>query len=255
MHEKQTVKRRGHFTMEEMVAKSAGSPEHPAASPLMRGVLQAMPIVMGYIPIGFAYGVLAGQSGLSLFSTVLMSVIVYAGSSQLIATGLFASGQPMLSIVFTTFIVNLRHMLMAAALTPFLARWPKLQRLLFATELTDESFAVHSLQFADFVPGPRHVFAVNVTAHLSWLAGSILGFFTGSMLSDVKPFGLDYALPAMFIALLLLQIKHGKMVLVAMLTGLLSVGLNLLHVHTWAVILATLIGATLGVVVESWTKK
>ncbi|KEO83617.1 AzlC family ABC transporter permease [Tumebacillus flagellatus] len=231
------------------------SEERPDSSPVVRGVLQALPVVMGYIPIGFAYGVLAGQAHLSLFSTLLMSLIVYAGSSQLIAAGLFASGQPMLSIIFTTFIVNLRHLLMSAAVSPYLARWPQVRRLLFAAELTDESFALHSVQFGKRVPAASQVFAVNITAHLSWIFGSWLGFVANTMLTDVKPFGLDYALPAMFVALLLLQIHHWKAVGVALFSGIVAVVFQVAGFATWSVMLATVLGASLGVVLESWTKK
>lgn len=225
------------------------------SSPLLRGILQAMPVVMGYIPVGFAFGVLAGQGHLSLTATVLMSLIVYAGSAQLIAAAMFASGQPMLSIVLTTFVVNLRHLLMSAAVAPYLSKWPRLSRLLFATELTDETFAIHSMQFATLVPQPQQIFATNVTSHFSWVVGSVLGYAAGSLLTDVKPYGLDYALSAMFIALLLLQIKHRKMVYVALVAGLLSVMLTLVGISTWSVIIAAVLGATVGVVLETWTKK
>ncbi|PWK10278.1 AzlC family ABC transporter permease [Tumebacillus permanentifrigoris] len=238
-----------------MAESVANTESRQNSSPVIRGMLQALPVVMGYIPVGFAYGVLAGQAHLSLFSTLLMSLIVYAGSSQLIAAGLFASGQPMLSILLTTFIVNLRHLLMSAAISPHLSRWPTLQRLLFALELTDETFALHSLQFAQRVPGARQVFAVNITSHLSWIFGSWLGFVANTLLTDVRPFGLDYALPAMFVALLLLQIQHVKMVVIAVLSGALAVLFNLLGFETWSVMLATVLGATLGVVLETWTNK
>ena len=221
------------------------------SSELVRGILQAMPVVMGYIPVGFAYGVLAGQAGLTLFSTLLMSLIVYAGSSQLIAAGLFAAGTPMLSIVFTTFIVNLRHLLMSAAVAPALSRWSQWQRLLFATELTDETFAIHSMQFANEMPSKARVFAVNVTSQLSWIFGSWLGFFAGSKLTNIEAYGLDYALPAMFVALLLLQIRHRRMVYVALFSGAVSVALFLLGAKTGSVILATVIAATFGVWLES----
>jgi 4-azaleucine resistance transporter AzlC len=220
-----------------------------------RGVLQALPVVLGYLPIGFAFGVLAGQGHLSLTATLLMSLIVYAGSSQLIAAGLFASGVPLLSIVFTTFIVNLRHLLMSAALAPYLARWKTRDRMLFAAELTDETFALHSLQFQQEVPSKRQVFATNVTSHLAWILGSWLGHAAGTLLTDVKPYGLDYALPAMFVALLLLQIRDRVMVWVALFAGSLAVLLHLSGGKTWSVILATVIGACFGVVVERWKKK
>ena len=80
---------------------------------------------------------LAQKAGLSPFNTLLMSIIVYAGSAQLIAVGLISSGLTPLSIIITTFIVNLRHMLMSAALSPHLQSWRKPELAVFAYELTD----------------------------------------------------------------------------------------------------------------------
>lgn len=216
-----------------------------------RGVSRALPIVMGYIPIGFAYGVLAQQAGLSLFNTLAMSVLVYAGSAQLVATGLFAVAAPPLSIVATTFVVNLRHLLFSAALSPYLKRWRKLELAAFAYELTDESFALHSAQFPDGVPPKAEVFALNATAQVSWVLGGLLGALVGGWVTDVEPLALDYTLPAMFIALLVMQIKAHTEVAVAVLTGLLAVGLTLLGLDRWSVFVATLAGATIGVLLDS----
>lgn len=218
----------------------------------LQGVTRAAPIVMGYIPIGFAYGVLAKQAGLSLFNTLAMSVLVYAGSAQLIATGLFAAAAPPLSIIITTFVVNLRHLLFSAALSPYLKRWRKPELAAFAYELTDESFAVHSATFAQGIPPKTEVLALNATAQLSWVAGSLLGALVGGLIADVRPLALDYTLPAMFIALLVIQIHDRIEVMIAMLSGLLAVGLTLWGVGRWSVIVATVAGATLGVVLESW---
>lgn len=218
----------------------------------LRGVTRATPIVMGYVPIGFAYGVLAQQAGLSILNTVLMSLLVYAGSAQLIATGLFATGAPALSLILTTFVVNLRHVLMSAALSPYMRHWRKGELAAFAYELTDESFAVHIAQFPETTPPKAEVIAVNVTAQLSWILGSWLGAVAGQLIADVKPLALDYALPAMFIALLVMQIKGKKHIVVAASTGLLAVALTLGGLGHWAVIVAALIGATLGVMMENW---
>jgi 4-azaleucine resistance transporter AzlC len=212
--------------------------------------MRAMPIVMGYMPIGMAYGVLAQQAGLSTFNTVAMSVIVYAGSSQLIAAGLFGAGAPALSIILTTFVVNLRHMLFSAALSPYLKRWPKGALAAFAYEMTDESFALHSAQFPSGVPPRAEVFALNATAQVAWVLGGWLGAVVGGLITDVRPWALDYTLPAMFIALLVMQVKVRAEVLVALLTGLLAVLFTLWGVGQWSVILATVVGATLGVIVE-----
>lgn len=214
--------------------------------------MRAMPIVLGYVPVGLAYGVLAQKAGLSPLNTVLMSILVYAGSAQLIAVGLFGAQVPMLTIIMTTFIVNLRHMMMASALTPHLKHWKKRELAAFAYELTDETFAIHAAQFPESVPGKAEVFATNITAQTAWIAGTVLGIAVGQLVSDVKPFALDYALPAMFVALLMLQIKHKGHLVVALLTGALAVVLLQAGMTQWHVMTATIIGATLGTVIDQW---
>ena len=219
-----------------------------------RGLEHGSPIVLCYVPIDFSYGVMAEKSGLSPQNIVLMSLWVYAGASQFIAAGLFAAGVPPLSIVLTTFIVNLRHLLLSASVAPHLAAWPKHTLSAFAYQLTDATFAVHSARFASGLPNRVEALCVNVMAQAAWVSGSVLGVIGGQFVPDPKPWGLDYALPALFIALLVLQIRDRLQVGVAVLTGLAAVGLTLLGLGQWAVILATLVGATLGVIGERWTK-
>ncbi|WP_394699728.1 AzlC family ABC transporter permease [uncultured Pseudodesulfovibrio sp.] len=224
-------------------------------SPLMSAIKQVAPIVMGYAPVGAAYGVLAHQAGLSMLNTVLMSILVYAGSAQLIAVGMFAVGMPPLSIIATTFVVNLRHLLMSASLAPNLKTWKKWELALFAYEVTDESFAVHSVRFARGDLNKTTCFGINCIAQVSWILASWVGFVAGASIPDVKPLGIDYALPAMFIALLIMQTKNKMHVLVAGFSGLMAIILVQAGADQWSVILATVIGATFGAGVESWTKK
>jgi 4-azaleucine resistance transporter AzlC len=221
-----------------------------------RGLTQVLPIVLGYIPIGFAYGVLAQEAGLSPRNTVLMSLLVYAGASQFVATGLFAGGISPLAVVLTTFVANLRHLLMSASLAPYVRRWRKPLLAAFAYQVTDETFAVHAARFAS-APGPvdrAELFCVNLVAQAAWVFGGWLGIVGGQVIPDPRPWGLDYALSAMFIALLVLQIKNRIQVGVALLAGALAVGLTLLGLDQWAVVLATMVGATIGVLWERWTK-
>jgi 4-azaleucine resistance transporter AzlC len=225
-----------------------------AAHSWLRGISRAVPITLGYVPIGFAYGVLAQKAGLSTFNTLAMSIFVYAGSSQLIAVGLFAAEAAPLSIILTTFIVNLRHMLMASALAPYLNRWRKFELTVFAYEITDESFALHAVEFPRGAPHKAETLALNLTAQVSWVLGSWLGLVAGGMITDVKLFALDYALPAMFIALLMMQIKDRTQLIVAISTGIMAVALLLAGLSQWYVIVATIIGATLGVFLEQWNK-
>jgi 4-azaleucine resistance transporter AzlC len=221
----------------------------------LRGVGRAFPIALGYIPIGFAYGVLAQKAGLSAFNTLAMSLFVYAGSSQLIAVGMFALSANPLSVVLTTFIVNLRHMLMASAVAPYLKCWRKWELAIFAYELTDETFAVHAAEFPRGQPAQAETLALNLAAQFSWVCGSWAGLAAGELITDVKPLALDYALPAMFIALLVMQIRDHTQIVVAVFSGALAVGLLLAGMSQWHVIAATIVGATFGAILEAWSKK
>jgi 4-azaleucine resistance transporter AzlC len=217
---------------------------------------------LGYVSIGFAYGVLATNAGLSPRYVVWMSLITYAGASQFIAAGLFGAGASPASIILTTFVTNLRHLLMTASLAPHLAgwRWPRLA--LFGYQVTDETFAVHAARLASEPVRPVEAFCVNVAAQVAWVSGSWLGVLGGQVLPDPRPWGLDFALPALFVALLILQIRPadqahkdrarvGLLVAIAAVSGVAAVLLSLVGLAPWDVILATLLGATLGAFIDA----
>lgn len=214
-------------------------------------IASALPVVMGYVPVGFAYGVLGVNAGISTINTILMSIVVFAGSAQLMATSFFAQAMNPYSIILTTFIVNIRHLLMSASLSAHMKNWKKAEVAGFCYELTDETFAVHSLRFAEGEKSPPAAIIINFICQSSWVVGTILGTLAGNMITDVKPFALDYALPAMFIALLILQTHHRKHVLVALVAGFCALLLFAIGVTQWNVIIATIIGATLGAWLET----
>jgi 4-azaleucine resistance transporter AzlC len=215
----------------------------------------ALPVVMGYLPVGFAYGVLAVNAGLTTMQTLLMSLIVFAGSAQLMAVGFFALGINPLSIILTTLIVNLRHLLMSASLSPYMKPWRKIEVAGFCYELTDETFAVHCGRFANGETSARTAMAINLVCQTAWVIGTLVGALAGNLITDVRPFALDYALPAMFIALLLLQVKSRLHVWVALLGGAASLALWGAGLTQWNVILATVVAATVGAVVETRRKR
>lgn len=217
------------------------------AAAIFSGIRQALPIVLGYVPVSFAYGVLAQKAGISLSGTVAMSILLYAGSGQFIAVDMIGRGLPMASIILTIFVVNLRHLLMSAALAPYFKKWPGRLRWLFGYELTDETFAVHAGRFSNGDRPRAETLAVNITAHCSWITGSLLGALFSGLLADDKALGLDFAMPSMFIALLVGQCRKGKLVMLTALVGAaLSVGLVMAGVNRWNVIIATVVAATVG---------
>ncbi|MFI6003897.1 AzlC family ABC transporter permease [Streptomyces sp. NPDC051366] len=223
----------------------------PARAAWAAGFGQAVPVMLGYVPVAFAFGVLGHTAGLPWWAMVAMSAFVYGGSSQFAALQLLAVGAAPYAIVLTTFVVNLRHLLLSAAIAPRLAGWRRREQALFAYELTDEAFAVHSAQYAERTQRPKaEVFTFNTAVHASWVAGTLAGVLAGDLVTDVEALGLDYALPAMFMALLAAGIIADRRGLaVAIVAGGGAVGLTLLGLQYWAVLVAAAVAATFGLAI------
>ncbi len=215
---------------------------------LNKGFWEAWPICLGYIPIGIAFGVLAQKAGLTPMEIGLMSLIVFAGSSQFIAVSMISAGASMGAIIMTTFAVNLRHLLMSSSLSVFLKEVSRLKLTLFAYGVTDESFAVNYVRFKEGGWDPDSALVVNHLPNLTWIAATIMGGYGGQFI-PAGAFGIDYALIAMFICLLVFQLKAWKYVLTAILSGTLAVILSLALPGNWYIVLASVIAATIVVMI------
>ncbi|MHB8770801.1 MAG: AzlC family ABC transporter permease [Syntrophales bacterium] len=213
---------------------------------IREGIVAAWPICLGYVPIGFAFGVLAHNAGLAPGEIGLMSLFVYAGSAQFIAVSMLSSGSAVIPIILTTFTVNLRHLLMSSSLAVYLHGLGVGRLSLYAYGVTDESFALNLARFRDGDWDWWRALALNQTANLAWLISTIIGGYGGQFI-PAGACGIDYALPAMFICLLVLQIRGGLYVLVAILSGLLAVAFSLLFPGNAYIVVASVIASTLGV--------
>lgn len=223
----------------------------------LQGVKDCLPTLLVYLSIGFAAGVVGNTSGLSVTEVVLMSLLIYAGSAQFIVAGMIAAQGSALAIVLMVFIVNLRHLLLSAALSPYFRRLPPLRTIAVGSLLTDETFGVAMTHAANKQAiGERWMHGLNSTAYLSWIVSTAAGAFFGQWIADPETFGLDFALPAMFIGLLVLQMAGREQIrkdlLVAAAAALIVVGASLMFSGSAAVIVATVFAATIGTVVERW---
>jgi 4-azaleucine resistance transporter AzlC len=218
-----------------------------AASPVGEGLRRALPILLGYLPVGFAFGVLAVKNNIPAGLAVAMSVLMFSGSGQFVFAAMWGAGASMFSTIAAILIVNLRYLLQSAAQSPWLAGLPRTQRFLLGLGLTDETFAVHVTAFQQgWQRNLVTLFVCNHTAQLGWVGGSAIGAFCGELVHDVKPLGLDYALTAMFLALLAPQCKSRLHVLVAIFTAALAIALRGLGMSQWNIALSTVVGASLG---------
>ncbi|PZN04456.1 branched-chain amino acid ABC transporter permease [Thermaerobacter sp. FW80] len=226
--------------------------EAEATRAFARGLWAGLPIVAGYLPIGLAFGVVAVQAGLTPAEALAMSLVVFAGSAQFAAAGMVAAGAAPAALVATTFLINLRHVLFGAALAPRLGerRWGRLAVAAFG--LTDEVFAVAQATL-DRVPRPwPYLMGLEVAAYGSWCAASWLGAAIGGALEGLGAWGLDYALPAMFLALIALQLgdRAGRGLVVAAVAAGVSLAVGALGWTHWRVLAAALVGSAVGVGME-----
>lgn len=216
---------------------------------LKEGLNAGWPICLGYLPIGMAFGVLAQKAGLTPFQIGLMSIMVFAGSAQFIAISMLASGASAPAIITTTFVVNLRHVLMSSALAVYLRAAHRGLLSLFAYGVTDESFAVNLPRFNDNNWSLPKALVVNHAANIVWLISTVAGGIGGRFIPE-EVLGIDYALMAMFICLLIYQIRKLIHLLTAVIAGLTAVGLALLIPGNTYIVIASIVAATMGVIIQ-----
>jgi 4-azaleucine resistance transporter AzlC len=220
-----------------------------------KGFSAAWPICLGYIAIGLAFGVIARKTGLRPLEIGLMSLIVYAGSSQFIAAAMIGAEAGFLPIVLTTFSVNLRHLLMSSSLSPYLRNLSGSRLSLFAYGVTDESFALNVSRFQDGKWGWRQALVVNHSTNLTWILSTVVGGIGGQFIPE-GAFGIDYALTAMFICLLVFQLRRIDHVLVALFSGVIAVILSLMIPGNSYILIAAFLSASAGLLLRKtrWRK-
>ncbi|TSB46616.1 AzlC family ABC transporter permease [Alkalicoccobacillus porphyridii] len=223
----------------------------------LQGIKDCIPTLFGYMSVGFAFGIVGTASQLSIIEIACLSIFVYAGSAQFIICALLAAQAPVSAIILTTFIVNLRHLLLCLTLAPFFTRYSWAKNIGIGALVTDETFGVATTKaVTQHTLHARWMNGLNVTAYLCWILVTILGASIGRWISNPEALGLDYALAAMFISLLILQLhfvvpeklKHYLKLVVYVI--LLMVGLNYVMPSHVAVLVSTLIAATIGVVTD-----
>ncbi len=223
----------------------------------MQGVRDCLPTLLGYVCIGFAAGMIGVASGLTALEIALMSGLVYAGAAQFIMCSLLAAGSASSVIIMTIFIVNARHFLLCATLAPSFKDNSLLHNIGIGALVTDETFGVASSQLAKGATlGRAWMNGLNLTAYLTWIISCVAGGLVGYRIADPQAFGFDFALPAMFIALLIDQLrstersrlKHRLMLVLCMAMSMYI--LSYVVPSHLAVLLSTLIVATIGVMTE-----
>lgn len=221
------------------------------------GARQTIPLIVGATPFGIIFGTLAQSSGLSFLGAMGMSAIVFAGSSQFIALGLLATGTPLGVIVLTTWVVNLRHLLYAVSLVPYVKHLSQGWKLPLGFWLTDENFMVAIQRYRHDDPSPyKHWFQLGsaLAMYVNWQLCTLMGLTLGASIPNAGAWGLDFAMVATFIGMTIPYLTNRPMVatvVVSGITALLAQGLP----HQLGLMVAAIAGILTGLVTDNHQEK
>jgi len=239
-------------------------------SELIAGVKAEFPLLIGVIPFGLIYGVLALDAGIPLIQAQAMSAMVFAGSSQFILTQLVHTGAPALVMVLTVAVVNLRHALYSMSVAPYLQRLRPAWKWLLGYLLTDEAYAVtiiyyqkaiaqddvsphrEELDFSDRLSSThdyRHWYFLGsgLTLWTSWQLSTAVGIFLGAVVP--QSWSLDFTLALTFISLVVPNLKDRAALAAALSAGLVAI-VAFSMPYKLGLITAAVAGILVGLLVE-----
>jgi 4-azaleucine resistance transporter AzlC len=166
------------------------------------GAWHMTPLVIGVVPFGLLLGALAAQKGFGPLDMIAMSALVFAGASQFVAVEIWADPVPWLAIVAATALINLRHVLMSAAMAPAMGRFGPVLAPLALFFLADEVWAMALRRAREGRLGPAYYAGLGLSLYLSWLFWTALGTVAGGVIDDPARYGFDFAFTAVFLVLI-----------------------------------------------------
>jgi 4-azaleucine resistance transporter AzlC len=210
----------------------------------LAGVRAELPIILGVFPFGLIFGAIAVAAGMPALVAQFMSSAIFAGSAQFIAAQLIALGTPAVVLLATTFVVNLRHLLYSASLSPYVRHLPLRWRLILAYLLTDEAYAVTIIHYseADAPIEAKHWFflGAGLTLWTAWQLSTALGIVLGARVPE--SWSLDFTLAVTFIGLVVPTLRDRPHLAAALTAGLVAMA-----TITWPYKLGLMAAAPVGI--------
>ncbi|MGN0398002.1 MAG: AzlC family ABC transporter permease [Candidatus Fimimorpha sp.] len=210
------------------------------------GIRDGVPICLGYLSVSFAYGMMAVNSGMPIWSTVLISLSNLTSAGQFAGTNLILAGGTYLEIAMTTFIINIRYFLMSLTMSQKIdSSMTMLQRFGISFGITDEIFAV-SMQHPRDLTAP-YMAGLILTPVIGWTMGTFFGSILTSLMPKMFSNALNIALYGMFIAIIVPPAREQKAVLFTVVLAIvMSVAFTYLPVLSllsggWGIIIITVI--------------
>jgi len=216
------------------------------------GTRDVLPIIVGAVPFGVLFGALAAQSGIGLVATLLMSLVVYSGTMQLVGLNMVVAATPWPLVSLATVIVSSRHVFYSAALTPHVRELPLRWRAALSYGMTDQIYALAERRYAATDGGREkhwYVLGASATLFVAWFAGTWAGFGFGDVLRSVNGLGLDFAIYATLVALAAPVLDNVRSIVAGVVAGGVALVLAPLPYQS-GLFVAILVGIATGVLTE-----
>ncbi|MDF2699668.1 MAG: hypothetical protein K0Q49_1224 [Haloplasmataceae bacterium] len=217
----------------------------------LKGIKAGIPIAIGYIPIAITFGLLAESYNIPNHISIMMSLLVFAGASQFVAINLIISGVSPFEIILTTFIVNFRHFLMSASLSQRLDKVSNKILPFLAVGVTDEAFSLSALEKKQKI-NPSYLLGLGLIGYAAWNIGTMIGLLLALSIPQIIQDSMGIALYAMFIGILVPNIKNSKPIFIIVLIAItISLIINYsLHLSSgWTIIITTIIASFIGAII------
>ena len=215
----------------------------------------ALPLCLSYVPIGLACGVLLHAAGFNALLTALVSLLVFSGGAQFLIASMLTVNAPMHTILLMLFFLELRYALLGSSLSQYMQKTSKGFLYLFAASLNDENYAVNYLKFAtDKTWTPKDALQVEHWSLLFWTGANLIGSLIGGLIS-INLAIVDYALTALFLYMVVMQIKNRLTILISLIAGCLAAIFIVLLKGTMGLVVATLLASLVGFIIEDYLVK
>ncbi len=174
-----------------------------------KGIIDGLPICFGYLSVAFAFGIFAVESGLDFAEALMISMTNVTSAGQLAAVPIIVGGGTLFELAVSQLVINMRYALMSVSLSQKLdKRFTLIDKLLVSFVNTDEVFAVASSQKGKI--NKRYMFGLILTPYCGWSFGTLLGAVAGNIFPDIVLSALGIAIYAMFVAIVVPEIKTSK---------------------------------------------
>lgn len=215
----------------------------------------SMPLCLSYIPIGLACGILLHAAGFNFVMALLVSIVVFSGGAQFLIASLLMVNAPLYSIITMLFFLELRYALLGSSLSKYLSNETHRFILMFSASMNDENYAINYLKFAtDKNWTPQDALMVEHYSLLAWASGNMVGALIGSAVSiDLEI--VDFALTALFLYMIVMQVQSNLTFLMAILSAVLSVVFLTWTKSTLGIVIATVLASLCGFYIESRIRK